>query len=97
MKNLQKLASVIAMVISTLLFIVILAGIMGAWWGQGRLRGTVTQIGAAGDRGLVDVQAAVIQVNDAVQKRMARLHPRKLPRADALTPVEAAAAGSAGA
>jgi hypothetical protein len=66
MKVFAKIVSVIVMILSALLFIVMLAGIYGAWWGRGQAITLVTSVAATGDQALARGQELVVQANDFV-------------------------------
>jgi hypothetical protein len=69
----KKIAAVLVMVLSALLLIVMLAGVAGTWWGQGQLKGVVTQLSAATDQALERSQLAVAQINTVVTNGQARV------------------------
>jgi hypothetical protein len=66
MKVFAKIVSVIVMILSALLFIVMLAGIYGAWWGRGQAISLVTTVAATGDQALARGQELVVEANDFV-------------------------------
>jgi hypothetical protein len=66
MKVVAKIVSVLVMVLSAVLFIAMLAGIFGAWWGRGQAISLVTSVAATGDQALARGQELVVQANDFV-------------------------------
>lgn len=66
MKTVAKIVSVIVMLLSAVLFIAMLAGIYGAWWGRGQAIGLVTTVAATGDQALARGQGLVGQANGLI-------------------------------
>ncbi len=73
MQVVKKVAAVLVMILSALLLIVMLAGIAGAWWGQGQLRGLVTEVAATLDATLERSQNAVNQIDKLVVAAQGRV------------------------
>lgn len=73
MHVLKKAAAVLVMILSALLVLVMLAGIVGAWWGQGQLRGIVSDVATTLDRTLERSQSAVDQINKLVVASQGRV------------------------
>lgn len=73
MKAMKKTVAVIVMVLSALLLVAMLAGIVGAWWGQGQLRGVVSEVSATLDRGLERTQGAMGQVSALLANTQGRV------------------------
>jgi hypothetical protein len=66
MKIVKKVFAVIVMVFSALLLLAMLAGVAGAWWGQGQLKGIVVDLSTAANNALERTQAAAGQINTLV-------------------------------
>lgn len=66
MKTVARIVSVIVMILSAVLFIAMLAGIFGAWWGRGEAITLVTSVAATGDQALARGQELVGQANGYV-------------------------------
>lgn len=73
MKVLKKATAVVVMLLSALLMVVMLAGIYGAWWGQGQAHGAVTEAAAAIDGALKSSQTAVDRANTVVVTAQGRV------------------------
>jgi hypothetical protein len=66
MKVVAKVVSVIVMILSAVLFIAMLAGIFGTWWGRGQAITLVTNVAVLGDQALTRGQELVGEANDYV-------------------------------
>lgn len=73
MKVVKKVASVLVMIFSALLVLVMLAGIVGSWWGAGQLKVIVSDVTTTLDRTLERSQAAVGQINTIVVASQGRV------------------------
>ncbi|MGE5601600.1 MAG: hypothetical protein ACM30E_01035 [Nitrososphaerales archaeon] len=73
MKTAKKVVAVIVMVLSAVLLLVMLASIAGTWWGQGQLKGVVTNVSASADNILERTQGAAGQINTVVSNSQGRV------------------------
>lgn len=73
MNVVKKVVAVLVMVLSAVLLLVMLAGVAGTWWGQGQLKGGVTQLSNAADTALARAGTTVSQVDTAVQNTQGRV------------------------
>jgi signal transduction histidine kinase len=74
MEIVKKVVAVIVMILSVVLLLAMLAGVAGAWWGQGQLKGIVVDVSTAADAVLERSQAAVGQLNTVVGNTQGRVN-----------------------